>query len=235
VTVTYDIEQTDKGILVGATAMVKGSPSVIVLIPTSELVMHCICPALDDIARGSIQLTNNYEIGSSAIHTCDGMFELDGPEIRVCQSDGTWNKTEPKCKPTKEAMCNSLNVIANQSLQLEGVTGSCDLSDDCTTTECSLRVALGQKQTSVETSVTYDPCSTPYSFQAYINMPGVGVMINETVTHSRNITIGGTNQIRLTTMQKSYGLIIEVTASFFGREFTITPMSTVLMHCEAER
>ena len=78
--------------------MVKGSPSVIVLIPTSELVMHCICPALDDIARGSIQLTNNYEIGSSAIHTCDGMFELDGPEIRVCQSDSTWNKTEPKCK-----------------------------------------------------------------------------------------------------------------------------------------
>jgi hypothetical protein len=96
-------------------------------------------------------------------------------------------------------------------------------------------LALGQNQTSVETSVTYDPCSTPYSFQAYINMPGVGVMINETVTHSRNITIGGTNQIRLTTMQKSYGLIIEVTASFFGREFTITPMSTVLMHCEAER
>ena len=113
---------------------------------------------------------------------------------------------------TKEAMCNSLNVIANQSIQLEGVTGSCDLSDDCTTTECSLMLALGQNQTSVETSVTYDPCSTPYSFQAYINMPGVGVMINETVTHSRNITIGGTNQIRLTTMQKSYGLIIEVSS-----------------------
>jgi hypothetical protein len=98
VTVTYDIEQTDKGILVGATAMVTGSPSVIVLIPTSELVMHCICPALDDIAHRSIQLTKNYEIGSSAIHTCDDMYELDGPLIRVCQSDGTWSKTEPKCK-----------------------------------------------------------------------------------------------------------------------------------------
>ena len=113
---------------------------------------------------------------------------------------------------TKEAMCNSLNVIANQSIQLEGVNGSCDLSDDCTMTECSLRVALGQKQTSVETSVTYDPCSTPYSFQAYINMPDVGVMINETVTHSRNISIGGTNQIRFATMQKSYGLIIAVSS-----------------------
>ena len=78
--------------------MIKGSPSVIVLIPTSELVMHCVCPALDDIAHGSIRLTNNYEIGSSAIHTCDDMYELDGPERRVCQSDGTWSKTEPKCK-----------------------------------------------------------------------------------------------------------------------------------------
>ena len=104
---------------------------------------------------------------------------------------------------TKEAMCNSLNVIANQSIHLEGVSGSCNISHNYTTTECSLMVALDQIQTSVETSVTYDPCSTPYSFDTYINMPGVGVMTNETITNNRSISIGERTQISFATTKES--------------------------------
>jgi hypothetical protein len=64
-------------------------------------------------------------------------------------------------------------------------------------------VALDQTQTSVETSVTYDPCSTPYSFQAYINMPGVGVMIHETITDNRSILIDKRTVINFAIMKES--------------------------------
>ena len=33
--------------------------------------------------------------------TCNTNYEVDGDEIRICQSDGTWNGTDFTCRRSK--------------------------------------------------------------------------------------------------------------------------------------
>ena len=115
---------------------------------------------------------------------------------------------------TKEAMCNAQYLIANQTQQRDELSGSCNVSDDCTATECSLGIAFGQVLTYLTASITYYPCSTPYSFNAYTSVPAIGLSVNETITHSRCILIGGQNKLCFIVTQEPYRLIYSVSSVY---------------------
>ena len=42
-------------------------------------------------------VTNNTDVGTQANYTCDTGYCLYGNRYRTCQTDGSWNGTEPSC------------------------------------------------------------------------------------------------------------------------------------------
>ena len=51
----------------------------------------------------SLNMIINYSdalkrVGSTANHTCNPTFMQIGDRVRTCQSDGTWNGSQPECK-----------------------------------------------------------------------------------------------------------------------------------------
>ena len=71
-----------------------------VLLPSVEIFMYCICPALS-FDCGTVTLSDGYEVGSIATYECDEPYELRGHLKRCCLPDGTWSGDEPKC----DGMC----------------------------------------------------------------------------------------------------------------------------------
>ena len=55
-----------------------------------------MCPALDDIKYGQVEVTGTRQ-GDKANYFCNYGFTLSGNEQRVCQKDGTWSGSEPSC------------------------------------------------------------------------------------------------------------------------------------------
>ncbi|XP_076362752.1 uncharacterized protein LOC143253197 isoform X3 [Tachypleus tridentatus] len=53
--------------------------------------LHCKIPTSD------VNNTENYPVGSICQIKCERGYELQGPETKTCQTDGTWNKELPFC------------------------------------------------------------------------------------------------------------------------------------------
>jgi hypothetical protein len=92
--VIISITQTDTGIILGVTMNFLGNQFV--LLPSVEIFMYCICPALS-FDCGTVTLSDGYEVGSIATYECDESYELSGHSKRYCLPDGTWSGDEPKC------------------------------------------------------------------------------------------------------------------------------------------
>ena len=58
------------------------------------------CGDLPDPDNGQVSITNT-TVGGEARYTCDLGFRLSDTSVRVCRSDGTWNRTTPTC----DGMC----------------------------------------------------------------------------------------------------------------------------------
>lgn len=58
-----------------------------------------ICGRLINPKNADIIQTGN-SLQSIATYICDDGFELKGPNVRVCQSDGQWSEREPECIAT---------------------------------------------------------------------------------------------------------------------------------------
>ena len=58
------------------------------------------CPELSDPVDGEV-VTTGVVAGSTATYACDNGYNIEGPLVRVCGSDGTWEDTEPSCQSMK--------------------------------------------------------------------------------------------------------------------------------------
>lgn len=55
------------------------------------------CGDLEDPENGRVNTSTGTIVGSEAVYTCNEGYDLDGVEVRVCTSDGTWSDEEPTC------------------------------------------------------------------------------------------------------------------------------------------
>ena len=114
-------------------------------------------------------------------------------------------------------MCASMNQVVNRTLQLEGFSGSCDVSDNCATTNCSLMAVFSPfPPQNIRSRVTYNPCDTPYSFHVVIKAPGFGIAVDEVISESKIVefTIGKTtNHINFTIVQGCHKITISVSCT----------------------
>ena len=64
-------------------------------------VRHCNCTGYCDepknLTNGG-KVSNGNSEGDTVTYFCFGGFHLSGISIRVCQADGIWSGTVPKCK-----------------------------------------------------------------------------------------------------------------------------------------
>ena len=58
-----------------------------------------MCPDLCPPRHGDIHISDR-SVGSMLSYSCDLGYKLDGPENRTCQTDGTWDKSDPICRST---------------------------------------------------------------------------------------------------------------------------------------
>lgn len=56
------------------------------------------CGTLDEPEHGTISLENGKTTyASKAIYTCNENYTLVGNEVRMCESEGKWSNSKPKC------------------------------------------------------------------------------------------------------------------------------------------
>ena len=118
---------------------------------------------------------------------------------------------------TSEMMCASMNQVVNRTLQLEGFSGSCEVSDNCTMTDCSLMAAFPPLPSQfMRSRVTYNPCDTPYSFHVVTSVPVFGIAVDEVISESKMVefTIGeSTGQINFNIVQGCHEITISVSCT----------------------
>ena len=128
-------------------------------------------------------------------------------------------------------MCSSLFGLRNQTLSPSGTSGSCIVSESCTTLSCALIVVYNGFNIPLSLKTTLLPCSDPYGVHLLITSSLLGgEVVNDTFTQSRNFTIsvfGSTADVLVDITQKCYGLTLSVSCYFYLLLFTITVLFTI--------
>ena len=74
------------------------------------------CAALSSLANGNISLISD-NITTWAIHTCNVGYTMKGFNRRMCQTDGSWDSTQPECREYEQianlGSCMSAHVLLN--------------------------------------------------------------------------------------------------------------------------
>ena len=55
------------------------------------------CAALSSLANGNISLISD-NTNTWAIYTCNVGYTIKGVNRRMCQTDGSWDSTQPECR-----------------------------------------------------------------------------------------------------------------------------------------
>ena len=137
------------------------------------------------------------------------------------------------CSPSKEEMCSSLFGLRNQTLSPSSTSGSCSVSESCTSLSCTLTVAYIVFNIPLSLKTTLLPCSDPYGVHLLITSSPLGKVVNNTFTQSRNITIfvlDSNADVIVDIKQQCYGLTLSVSCCYFNLFllFTITVLFTSL-------
>ena len=138
------------------------------------------------------------------------------------------------CSPSKEEMCSRLFVLRNQTLSPSSTSGSCSVSESCTTLSCALIVVYTVFNIPLSLETTLLPCSDPYGVRLLITSALLGgEVVNDTFTQSRNFTIsvfGSTADVIVDITQQCYGLTLSVSCCYFYLLlFTITVFTVLFM------
>ena len=56
------------------------------------------CGILENPANGIVDTTSGTTFMNTATYTCDSGYTLNGAKSRTCQSNRTWDITEPFCE-----------------------------------------------------------------------------------------------------------------------------------------
>ena len=125
-------------------------------------------------------------------------------------------------------MCSSLFGLRNRTLSPSGTSGSCSVSESCTTLSCALTVDYNGIDIPLSLETTLLPCSDPYGVHLLITSSLLGgKVVNDTFTQSRNFTIsvfGSSADVIVDITQQCYGLTLSVSCCYFNPLllFTIT-------------
>ena len=123
------------------------------------------------------------------------------------------------CSPSKEEMCSSLFGLRNQTLSPSSTSGSCSVSESCTTLSCALSVVYSGINLPLSLETTLLPCSDPYGVHLLITSSLLGdEIVNDTFTQSRNLTISVFDSdayVIVDITQKYHGLILSVSCCYF--------------------
>ena len=74
------------------------------------------CGSLDAPANGSVDLSNGTTFGSTAIYSCDEVFELQGNSTRMCLLSGQWSYEPPTCDCELHMICVAYIMPFNPKL-----------------------------------------------------------------------------------------------------------------------
>ena len=101
------------------------------------------CGSLADPENGRVNTSTGTTVGSEAVYSCNGGYDLVGPEMRACTSNGTWSDTEPVCvcklalpsfeKHQPLLFFTLLSVVVKDcGILIDPENGAVDLSQDTT-------------------------------------------------------------------------------------------------------
>lgn len=80
------------------------------------------CGSLSDPENGNVNTSTGTTVGSEAVYSCNEGYDLNGPEIRSCSSDGTWSDTEPTCVGK---LSNLSQTLLHHALSFSAVVRDC--------------------------------------------------------------------------------------------------------------
>lgn len=123
---------------------------------------HVDCGLLADIEHGRVQMKHSY-FNSTALYECDNDYLLVGSPIRVCQTNGSWSYSEPKCV---YKWCSQLGALPNGQLTVSNRTVDGVASYTCNKGHKLIgvrerRCLLGGKWTGEEPLCKYIDCGSP--------------------------------------------------------------------------
>ena len=88
-------------------------------------ILHCnyagFCDEPKNLTNG-FKVSNGNSEGDTVTYFCFGGFNLSGNPIRICQADGNWSGTLPKCKRTFHAFMKYCRQIVLRNSVANSVT-----------------------------------------------------------------------------------------------------------------
>ena len=85
-------------------------------------------------------------------------------------------------------MCASGQESVNRTLSQQAVSGQCNMSEDCLTTQCSLVISVAFFKIPVRLTSMALPCSRPYGIVVQSSGSPLSGSVSGTFTESTNVT-----------------------------------------------
>ena len=90
---------------------------------------------------------------------------------------------------TRETMCSSLRKILTNIQTHPRLSGKCNVSDDCLTTECDVAFSLGLVKINSTMKITLMPCTEPYAIRLQASLLGISTHIDGVFTKTTVIQV----------------------------------------------
>ena len=79
------------------------------------------CGGLESPDNGTVDLSGGTTFGSTAVYSCDEVFELDGNSSRVCLSSGIWSNEAPVCYSECHCSMDYVDMLVCESKSMTHV------------------------------------------------------------------------------------------------------------------
>ena len=100
--------------------------------------------------------------------------------------------TPDPCCTNMVDMCSSLQNVKAKIVSSDDISGSCDISDDCTTLTCDLVVVKNDFPVNFTLKLTLLPCSSPYAVELSLHAvcdDAEVLVIDEMFNESRRVNV----------------------------------------------
>ena len=114
---------------------------------------------------------------------------------------------------TRETMCSSVRMMPANIQTHPRLSGQCNISDDCLTTECDVVFSLAPIKINSTMKITLMPCVEPYAIRLQVSSPQISTPLDGVFTKTTVIQreVGGISvQVIISITQTDTGIILGV-------------------------